>query len=539
VPCNAIWFVRYSFPWNRSNQFTSTGNDLSEDDWNAIRAHNYRVDTNIGARSYSKLSRAFPSLGNLPSLQQLQTRIRFLSGVQPVPYHCCIKSCCCYTGPYATLTKCPYCDEPRLTELGKPRKLFFYLPIIPRLVSLYGNKEMANVLQYRHNYTSKPGTTADVFDSEHYQNLRKTRVTIGGETLGHNFFSQPTDIALGLSTDGFGPFKRRKHTCWPLILFIYNFPPAIRCKLASLHSLGVIPGHKAPKDYDSFLLPVVEELFKLSRGVPAFDAEHQRIFMLFAYLILAFGDMPALAKLLRLKGHNAISPCRACRILGIRNANSGKKRNPYYTPLHRPTGQSYDPLKLPLRTHDEFMRQAIQVAMSPSDAEEKRRAVSFGIYGVPLLSTLSSLSIPSSFPHDFMHIIENIIPALISLWTGTYKGLDTGSEQYQIHKTVWEAIGQACTESGCTMPSSFGCRVPNIATERHHFIAESWFLFATLLGPVLLRQRFAQPTYYQHFVHLVKLINLCLKLEITITEIDEIEKGFAEWVQEYERYVSH
>jgi hypothetical protein len=103
------------------------------------------------------------------------------------------------------------------------------------------------------------------------------------------------------------------------------------------------------------------------------------------------------------------------------------------------------------------MRQAIQVAMSPTDAKEKLRAKLFGIHGVPLLLTLSSLSVLSTFPHNFMHIIENLIPMLISLWTGTYKGLDTGSEQYQIHKAILEAIGQACTESGCTMPSSFGC----------------------------------------------------------------------------------
>jgi hypothetical protein len=136
-----------------------------------------------------------------------------------------------------------------------------------------------------------------------------------------------------------------------------------------------------------------------------------------------------------------------------------------------------------------------------------------------------------------MHIIENIIPALVSLWTGDYKGLDNGSEDYQIPKIVLEAIGQACVDSGRTIPSAFGCRVPNLAKERHYFIAESWFLFTTLLGPVLLRQRFSQPVYYRHFVSLVTLINLCLQLEIPADDIDQIEKGFADWVLEYERYV--
>jgi hypothetical protein len=64
-----------------------------------------------------------------------------------------------------------------------------------------------------------------------------------------------------------------------------------------------------------------------------------------------------------------------------------------------------------------------------------------------------------------MHIIENVVPSLIKLWTGRYKGLDLGIGDYHIHDSVWKAIGEACAASGATIPSSFGCRVPNIATE--------------------------------------------------------------------------
>jgi hypothetical protein len=86
--------------------------------------------------------------------------------------------------------------------------------------------------------------------------------------------------------------------------------------------------------------------------------------------------------------------------------------------------------------------------------------------GVPILSTLSSLSFPSSFPHDFMHLImENIIPGLVSLWTGEFKGLNTGDEDYELPKAVWNAMGEACTQSGNTIPLAFGSCVPNPAKE--------------------------------------------------------------------------
>lgn len=510
---------------------------MSDDDMTAIRAHNFKVDTNLTGKAYNKLRNAFPSLENLMSLQQLQTRIAFLSGLKPVIYDCCKDSCCLFVGPYESLDKCPFCHQSRRNSENKPRNTFSYLPIIPRLVNLFTDAPTVEKMEYRAQYQNDGNSISDIFDADHYYHLRHTKVSIGEEELGHRFFSQPTDIALGISTDGFGPFKSRKQTCWPLIAFNYNLPPKIRFHLVNIICVGIIPGPKQPKDLDSFLIPLVDELLKLLQGISAYDAYRQRLFALRAYLILIFGDMPAVAKLMRMKGHNGLVPCRACNIQAVRDT-SNPRASTHYTPLYRPHGKSYNPLNLPLRSHDEFIRQASLVSLATTDTEEKERAKIFGIKGVPILSTLPSLSFPSSFPHDFMHLVmENVIPGLVSLWTGEYKGLDSGSENYQLPPTVWNAIGTACAQSGATIPSAFGCRVPNIATERHYFKAESWLLFATFLSPVLLCGRFSRPQYYNHFVELIVLINTCLKMTLTYTEIDEIQAGFAQWVEGYERFV--
>ncbi|KAJ7218477.1 hypothetical protein GGX14DRAFT_340639, partial [Mycena pura] len=184
---------------------------LSDDDLNDIRAFNFRADTQITDSAYEKLSSAFPQLADLSSLYVLQKRMAFLSGVKPVKYDCCIKSCMCYTGRYASLQRCPYCHEPRLDADGKPRRSFQYIPIIPRLVALYTNKEHSEVLQtYRAEFESEPGKVKDVFDGSHYQGLLRKFVTLHGKKLAHKFFSDMRDIALGISFDGFAPFKRRK-----------------------------------------------------------------------------------------------------------------------------------------------------------------------------------------------------------------------------------------------------------------------------------------------------------------------------------------
>ncbi|KAL1686983.1 hypothetical protein GGG16DRAFT_63249 [Schizophyllum commune] len=134
-----------------------------------------------------------------------------------------------------------------------------------------------------------------------------------------------------------------------------------------------------------------------------------------------------------------------------------------------------------------------------------------------------------------MHLLENIIPALVSLWTGTYKDIHGGHTDYVFSGSAFEALGEVCAASSRTIPTVFGARIPNIATQRYQFIAETWILFATLLGPALLHRHFSKKEYYDHFIQLAFLVNLCLQLELSDEDIHAIEHGFATWVKEYER----
>lgn len=283
-----------------------------------IRAFNYKVDTLLTGRAYDKLSLAFPDLASIASIYRLQRRMEFLSGIKVDKYDCCVNSCMCYTRQYSKLKRCPFCHEPRRDRNGKPRKIFQYIPLIPRLVALYANAEHSEKLQsYRADFEPNPNCVTDVFDGTHYDDLRKSYVTVNGKTLNHKFFSDRRDIALGISFDGFAPFKRRKNTSWPILIFNYNLPPEERFQMQNLLCVGQIPGPKGPKDADSFLYPLVEELWGAAEGVRAYDVGAKVIFALHVYLIVAFGDIPAVAKLMKMKGHNSTSPCRMCSIVGI------------------------------------------------------------------------------------------------------------------------------------------------------------------------------------------------------------------------------
>ncbi|KIJ63232.1 hypothetical protein HYDPIDRAFT_92731 [Hydnomerulius pinastri MD-312] len=251
---------------------------------------------------------------------------------------------------------------------------------------------------------------------------------------------------------------------------------------------------------------------------------------------------------MRMKGHNGHSPCRMCKILGVRVPGSRNTVN--YVPLDRmrhpdiqspttseSTVKKYDPLRLPMRSHGEMMNQGKEVQLAPTAAAAERLAKKYGIKGVPILSYLSSLRFPKSFPYDFMHLIwENLIKNLILLWTGEFKGLDTGSESYELDRDVWEAICEATASSGDTLPSSYSARPPNTATERSMCTADSWSFWTQYIGPVLLHQKFSKEKYYKHFIKLVRMLRVCLQFELSREDVADLRIGFATWVEEFEKY---
>ncbi|KAF8054994.1 hypothetical protein FPV67DRAFT_1394393, partial [Lyophyllum atratum] len=185
---------------------------LSSYDRAICRAFSYKVQTHTTDADFAKLPFAFPSHPPLPKLDGIRSRVAFLSGFKPEIYDCCINSCCCFVGPNEALVQCPHCEEPRYQSSGRARKRFVYIPLIPRLIAYASNCKMARTMGYRGEHKSTPGVTTDVFDGDLYRLLRSLLVEIDGKKLDHHYFSDPRDVALGLSTDGFCPWKKRKST---------------------------------------------------------------------------------------------------------------------------------------------------------------------------------------------------------------------------------------------------------------------------------------------------------------------------------------
>jgi hypothetical protein len=508
----------------------------------ALRAFALKVTDHLSEKTFAKLPHAFPRDCRM-SWKRTHGIAEGVSGFKPVKYDMCPNSCVLYVGPYAHLLVCPRpkCGEKRHDARGRPVKQFTYLPLIPRLKAFMANLDMAKKNRYRaREHQHSPDIISDVFDSGRYRNLRGKPVNINGKARSFTYFGDKRDIAYGLSLDGMAPFKRRKNTCWPILVFDYNLPPDLRFLKEYVLCLGEIPGPKKPYYFDSFLYPFIQEALRLEAGVAAWDAVDDEVFTLRAFLLYIFGDMPAMSMIMRMLGTNAIFPCRACHIRGVRVP--GAKGTTHYVPLDRsrhpavradPTlVASYDPLDLPMRTHMEFMSQAEHVEAAPYAAEHTRRAKACGIKGVPIISRLSSVSFPDSFPLDFMHLIwENVVKLLLELWTSK----DSEGEGYHLKPKVWEAIWKGSKDANKTMPSAYGPSMPNSTAESISWTADIRSFWTLFLGPSLLRRRFPDACYYTHFVELVKLLNLCLQFEMTRDELAAVRQGFADWVTSYER----
>jgi hypothetical protein len=255
---------------------------------------------------------------------------------------------------------------------------------------------------------------------------------------------------------------------------------------------------------------------------------------------MVFGDIPAMSKVMKMKGVNGICPCRFCNVHGA-PSRSGD-RTTYYIPHDRRNLglPSIDPSALPMRLHADFMRSATEVDSLPPGGPRTALEKTTGIKGIPLLARCPGIRFPHSFPIELMHLFYiNTVDNLITLYSDDYKHLDTGSSNYRIPRGDWSALCGAAKAAGDTMPGVFGCRVHDFSEEGGggQRSAEMRGIWALYLAPSVLRGRLP-PRHYKHFMELVDLIRLCTQLNgISTSDVATIRAGFIRWVKYFEKLV--
>jgi hypothetical protein len=523
---------------------------LTDEDISSIKMMAIRLFGHISQRNYERIRFSFRENIRLLTLQRLHTRVAALSGVKAIPVPCCVNICHAFTRQYADERECSKCGQPRFDYKGRPRQTFEYLPFTARLQSLFNNLDLIRLMTYRKEYVQRPGAMGDIFDSKSYKDLCARPLVVNGKPTGDDFFAGDYDIATSLLADGVQIFQQasqENNTCWPLMLQNLNLPPTERVKLRNLIPLGVIPGPNQPRDFDSFLVPFVEECITSAQGVKTYNALTKGRFTMRHHPLIVCGDMQAMKHFEQLKGAGGVCGCRECEMPGTYHT----LRRTYYYPLAPPIDMpnskddsnaepgvldSWDPLNLPLRTEARMIKQLDRMESAPNQKAYDDLGKKYGIAGRSILDEIPSIQRPTSYPHEFMHLfLLNHGPELVALWTNSYKGIfDEGSGNYFISKSDWVQIGLETESATRLIPAAFIRPLPNIQTGRHLYCAEAWSFWFIYVGPIVLRGRLAKRCY-EHFLELVSIIKCLLQLSNTTARLEELRVEVASYVETHEK----
>jgi len=448
-----------------------------------------------------------------------------MTKIEPQFIHCCYNNCIAYTGQYAEETECPHCEETRyITNTSKPRKHFVYIPLIDRLKLQYGNPIRAKVLtKYRENLLRREkGELADFFNGKLFSEFHVRELGL---------FEDPCDIALHMSLDGVQLTNMRNHEVTPVILINLNLPPEERYQVKNILGSLIIPGPKKPRDLDTFLRPLVDELLRLDEGVDAFDSYTKTPFRLKAWVTMVTGDGPALADAIGMKRPgNAFRPCRACEIKAERCGG-----NTYYVP-HSNYNFGNPPLREDLRGMIRMVEEA--------DSDEERKWT--GISRSSILLELRSLHFPRSFPADIMHLVlQNIAPTLYKLWSRTKLPMDdrTNSnftrESYHLDDASIAEVSAALVEARENIPTYLSHTPRRI--DRHHngYKAAEWEAWVKLFGIPLLDQRL-DDSCVDNFRLLSCIYLLSTQFSLKHSDVDILDDLVIRFVRSYEElYYGH
>ncbi|GET52716.1 transposase domain-containing protein [Rhizophagus irregularis DAOM 181602=DAOM 197198] len=399
--------------------------------------------------------------------------------IKPIWVDMCINSCCAFTGNLETLNKCTYCKAERYQEGGRPRAQVAYFSIQNRFKIQYQDPTRAKQLRYRSEYITREdnGAIGDVFDGSQYKNLSQ-----------EGYFQDDRDIALLGSVDGYQLFKQKCDDCWIVLFINANLPPHQRVKKENLLITSIIPGPKAPKNFNSFMKPIVEELCLLNDGVECYDGATNENFLLKVMVLSWSGDTPGLSKLACLTGHNSYMACRYCDLRGIYN-------NHVYYPTTPPpsieTYKTYNPSDLPKRTHRDYMIRIEQITTIPPSRTRDTLISDLGVTGRSVLLEIETTQFPTCFPIDIMHLFyENIALYMLKHWMGCFfKDSILNDQPYVINNKQWTEIGIEMETIRKSIPTDFGRPPRNILHHHNGYKAEEWASWITLYSLPLLKDR--------------------------------------------------
>jgi hypothetical protein len=108
-----------------------------------------------------------------------------------------------------------------------PNKVLRYFPIKHRLKRIFMHRETTRLTRWHDEERTKDGALRHPADSKVWKAI---------DTEHCKFALEPRNMRFGIASDGFNPFGKcnSTHSCYPVVLVPYNFPPWLCMKASSL-----------------------------------------------------------------------------------------------------------------------------------------------------------------------------------------------------------------------------------------------------------------------------------------------------------------
>lgn len=128
------------------------------------------------------------------------------------------------------------------------------------------------------------------------------------------FGKNERNIVLSMNIDGFGPYSRRAYSIHPIMFMIMNLPENIRRKVDYLILAGIIPGPNAPKNMNTYLNIIVDELIDLwENGMTIEDfSDNMNTHIIKVKLLFTSCDYPAHSSINYQQDAGAYFGCMKC-----------------------------------------------------------------------------------------------------------------------------------------------------------------------------------------------------------------------------------
>jgi len=125
----------------------------------SLRLFEWAVKHNVSEKQFNGVRKIIQEEfeAEIDSMRTMRRNLSSELGLYEKVYHCCIDNCMAFTPPFEDTELCRHCKKPQYYKAAtpngadlelKPRAVYRYLPLIPRLKLLYANKDYSKRMRY-------------------------------------------------------------------------------------------------------------------------------------------------------------------------------------------------------------------------------------------------------------------------------------------------------------------------------------------------------------------------------------------------------